>query len=78
MPWVIDEGDARLNEDGTLSVRVKGLVFDPNDPIVVSKDRDGINTVGKFRAILSCHESRPPAESRPATGIRAVVPLPLR
>ena len=54
LPWVIQAGSARLNADGTLSVRVNRLVFDPNDPIVVSRDRDGINTVGNFRAILSC------------------------
>ncbi len=60
LPWVLHEGGARLHADGTLSVRVRGLVFDPNDPIVVSRDRDGINTVGNFRAILSCQTGTDP------------------
>ncbi len=54
LPWVIDEGEARLDEDGELRVKVEGLVLDPNDPAVIARGLAGNNPVGAFRAILSC------------------------
>ena len=54
LPWAIDEGEARLDEDGELEAKVEGLVIDPNDPVAISLGLAGINPVGAFRAILSC------------------------
>ena len=54
LPWVIDEGEARLDEDGELRVKVEGLVLDPNDPAVIARGLAGNNPVGAFKAILSC------------------------
>jgi len=50
-PWVVDDGRAKLYDDGTLKVRVRGLVIDPdvgNDAVA------GRNPVPQFRAIVSC------------------------
>jgi hypothetical protein len=41
-----------LLSDGTIFIRVTGLVF-PNDPIVPPEQR-GINDEDNFRAIVSC------------------------
>lgn len=53
-PWVIAEGEARLDDDGELRVEVEGLVLDPNDPLVISLGLAGINPVPLFFATLSC------------------------
>jgi hypothetical protein len=54
LPWVIRSGEARLDDDGTLKVRVEGLVLDPNDAAVISRGLAGSNPVAAFKAILSC------------------------
>lgn len=54
LPWVIAEGEARLDDDGELRVEVEGLVIDPNDPAAINAGRAGVNPVGSFKAILSC------------------------
>ena len=54
LPWTIDEGEARLDEDGELRVQVEGLVLDPNDQGVIDRGLAGNNPVGAFKAILSC------------------------
>lgn len=51
LPWVLDEAEAKLDEDGTLKVEVAGLVIDPD---VDDDDLAGRNPVPQFRAILSC------------------------
>lgn len=54
LPWAIDKGEARLDDDGTLRVDVEGLVLDPNDEDVIDRGLAGVNPVGAFKAILSC------------------------
>lgn len=54
LPWVIEEGEAKLWDDGTLQVKVRGLVFDPNDATVIARGLANQNTVASFRAIVSC------------------------
>ena len=54
LPWVLDEGEAELDEDGTLEIEVEGLVFDPNDQAVIDRGRAGINTSETFGGVLSC------------------------
>lgn len=53
LPWVVDEAEARLDEDFDLKVEVEGLVLDPDDERVPESLR-GTNPVPQFRAILSC------------------------
>lgn len=49
-PWVIDEGEVRIDADGRLRVEVDGLVIDPahGPPL------GGINPAPAFRVIVSC------------------------
>ncbi|HHY55390.1 MAG TPA: hypothetical protein GYA08_08130 [Chloroflexi bacterium] len=54
LPWVLKSAKGELRADGTLEVKVKGLVFDPNDPVVIERGLAGQNTVPEFRAIVSC------------------------
>jgi hypothetical protein len=54
LPWVIEEGEAKISEDGTVDVTVHHLVFDPNDETVIARGLAGQNTVAAFRAIVSC------------------------
>jgi hypothetical protein len=48
-PWVIDDGDGRLTDEGELNLRVRGLVLAKSVPNV-----GGTNPVPFFRAIVSC------------------------
>lgn len=50
LPWAIERGEARLDRDGTLRVRVRGLIIDPAESAPVA----GTNPVAQFRAIVSC------------------------
>lgn len=50
LPWVLDEGEARLDEDGRFRVEVEGLVIDP----AISHPAAGINPAPFFFATLSC------------------------
>ncbi len=52
-PWVIDEGEVRIDADGRLRVEVEGLVL---DPATVPPPLGGTNPAGitHFRAIVSC------------------------
>ncbi|MGH7541202.1 MAG: hypothetical protein ACRELC_09400 [Gemmatimonadota bacterium] len=54
LPWVIEQGEARLDVNGLLRVKVEGLVLDPNDPAVIAAGVAGNNPVPQFKAILSC------------------------
>jgi hypothetical protein len=54
LPWVVASAEGELKESGQLEVRIFGLVFDPNDPVVIERNLAGINTVPNFKAIVSC------------------------
>lgn len=54
LPWVIEFGKGKLSMDGWVDVKVKGLVFDPNDPAAIAAGVAGRNTVPNFRVIVSC------------------------
>jgi hypothetical protein len=43
-----------LTTSGKLDVQITGLVFDPNDPTVISRGLANRNTVTSFRAVVSC------------------------
>jgi hypothetical protein len=43
-PWVLEEGSGELRADGSIEVRVRGLVL----------ERTGTNPVTAFRAVVSC------------------------
>ena len=61
LPWVPSRGEAKLVEDGlvkVLKVEVEGLVFNPNDPVVVERGLANQNTVASFKAIVSCQTVR--------------------
>jgi hypothetical protein len=54
VPWVLAEGKASLRANGRLEVQVEGLVFDPADPVVISRGIGGTNTVPQLKAVVSC------------------------
>jgi hypothetical protein len=54
LPWVIAQGEAKLERDGTLKAEVEGLVFDPDDAVVIERGLAGRNTVAQFGATVSC------------------------
>ena len=54
LPWVLEEGEAELDEDGTLKIEVEGLVIDPNDPAAIANGRAGTNPSSTFGGLLSC------------------------
>lgn len=54
LPWVIAFGKGKVSPEGKVDVKVKGLVFDPNDPAVIERGIGGTNTVPNFKAIVSC------------------------
>jgi hypothetical protein len=54
VPWVLAEGKAVLKSDGSLEVEVEGLVFDPNDAVVIARGIGGTNTVAQAKAVVSC------------------------
>jgi len=54
LPWVLDRGEARLDADGSLRVVVEGLVFDPEDQVVIDNGLANQNPVPFFKAIVSC------------------------
>jgi hypothetical protein len=54
-PWaILGEGSARLDDESVLHVKVRGLVFDPNDAANVAAGLAGTNTVPLLKAIVSC------------------------
>jgi len=53
LPWVLKKGEARYH-DGELRVKVRGLVFDPEDPDAIARGVGGTNPVAAFQAVLSC------------------------
>jgi hypothetical protein len=54
LPWVIDDAHGKIHLNGDIDVKVRGLVFDPDDPVVQERGLAGINTVPSFKAIVSC------------------------
>ncbi|MBI5838950.1 MAG: hypothetical protein HZB19_02500 [Chloroflexi bacterium] len=54
LPWVVGFAEGELKANGKLEVKVRGLVFDPNDPDVIARGIGGTNTVPNFKAIVSC------------------------
>lgn len=54
LPWVIEFGKGKVSPEGKVDVKVKGLVFDPNDQAVIDRGLAGINTVPSFKVIISC------------------------
>lgn len=49
LPWTLDEGEAKVTDDGEVEARVQGLVIDrPGHPA------DGTNPVDRFFVTLSC------------------------
>jgi len=54
VPWVLSEGKATLRADGTLELEVEGLVFDPNDPVIIARGTGGTNPLPQGKATVSC------------------------
>lgn len=54
LPWVVGDARGKLHLNGDVDIKVKGLVFDPADPVVQERGLAGINTVPFFKAIVSC------------------------
>jgi hypothetical protein len=52
-PWVVDDASGRLDSDGTLRVRVTGLIIPASEG-----PQFGINPVPFFRAAVSCNLGR--------------------
>lgn len=48
LPWVLDKANGKLEDDGELKVRVKGLIIPDTEPGF------GFNPAPFFRAIVSC------------------------
>ncbi|HWQ54747.1 MAG TPA: hypothetical protein VN442_13765 [Bryobacteraceae bacterium] len=74
LPWIISAAKGELKVDGHLEVEVKGLVFDPNDPVVIERGLAGTNTVTAFRAVVSCLTKD--AGGAPATVNLTTAPFP--
>lgn len=51
-PWMISEANGRLSSDGRIEVHVRGLVLAKSAP--VPPDKQGINPVTSFQAVVSC------------------------
>lgn len=54
LPWVIEFGKGKVSPEGKVDVMVRGLVFDPNDQVVIDRGIGGTNTVANFKVIISC------------------------
>lgn len=52
LPWEIQEGKGEVNTDGTITVRVRGLVLAHEAPVPPAQQ--GTNPVGQVKAIVSC------------------------
>jgi hypothetical protein len=53
-PWVIASAKGELGVDGSLEIKFRGLVLDPNDPGNIRNGVAGTNPVGTMRAVVSC------------------------
>lgn len=54
LPWVVEEADGELRADGSIQIRVRGLVIDPDDPTAQERGVGGTNPSATFRAVVSC------------------------
>ena len=54
LPWVVAGAVGELETNGEIEVNVEGLVLDPDDPAVITKELAGINPIPFFKAIVSC------------------------
>jgi hypothetical protein len=54
LPWVIASAEGELSPSGEVEVKVKGLVLDPTNPVVISRGLAGVNPITSFKAIVSC------------------------
>jgi hypothetical protein len=54
LPWVISSGQGELKADGSIEVKVRGLVLDPNDPTVISRGLAGQNPIPQMMVVVSC------------------------
>ena len=52
LPWELDRAEGELRSDGSLEIRVEGLVLARRAP--VPANLQGANPVPQFRAIVSC------------------------
>jgi hypothetical protein len=54
-PWaVVGSAKGELKQSGELKIEVRGLVLDPNDPVLIANGRAGTNPIPIFKAIVSC------------------------
>jgi hypothetical protein len=69
LPWAIDEGEGKLRVDGTLEVKVEGLVL--LDAAPVPENLRGTNPIPSFKAIVSCMtiDGTAAAERKVETGL---------
>jgi len=70
LPWELDRARGELRTDGRLDVRVEGLVLARRAP--VPPDRQGVNPIAQFRAVVNCLTPQSPVSgetvsSEPAT-----------
>lgn len=54
LPWVVGSAKGKLETDGSVEIKVTGLVIDPNDPAAITAGVAGINPAPAFEAIVSC------------------------
>ncbi len=54
LPWVISSAHGELHGNGSIEVKVAGLVIDPTDPAAITAGVAGKNPVPAFKAVVSC------------------------
>jgi len=57
LPWTVEAVEGRVNDDGSVRIHVRGLVF-ADDPSVPA-DLVGTNDSPTFRAAVSCLQEKP-------------------
>jgi len=54
LPWVVGSAKLELSTGGSLELKVRNLVIDPNDPVAISRGLGGTNPIPAFRVLVSC------------------------
>jgi len=54
LPWVVGSAVGELKANGSLEIKVSGLVIDPNDPTAIARGLAGVNPSPNFKVIVSC------------------------
>jgi len=54
VPWVVGSAKLELSTGGSLELKVRHLVIDPNDPVAISRGIGGTNPIPNFRVLVSC------------------------